>query len=299
MRHQLTGQRSLTARSRLPAEDVARLGGSSSVSEFRRGYLRPRKPVVLDGDIFEVANDGRWELSELSSRYGEVPVRLQDTRVVPFKDALQAINLGGESASAYALRNVPLSSLEPGLSSTLPVVPFFEPNCLRAPLLTPGLGSHPRDWYELFVSPAAVSHTCVHFDGGMTHAWSAQVTGNKRFYLWPPFQGQPRDSVHIHRYPTEDGFEELFGHAYPSEVVIRPGEVLFVPAGWWHTTFTESQSVTISGNFVSWWNLGSYYRAMAEGSGGRTTTRGFHRCMSGLTSLAERLPVRSRASGFR
>ncbi len=38
--------------------------------------------------------------------------------------------------------------------------------------------------------------------------------------------------------------------ARPLRVVLHPGETLFIPAGWWHTTETFEESVTVGGNFV-------------------------------------------------
>ena len=89
-----------------------------------------------------------------------------------------------------------------------------------------------------------------------------QVAGKKRWTLFPPDQGK-------HLYPTRIPYEEssvfsevlvndpdhkrfpLFRNAEKTELILNPGDVLFVPHHWWH--FVETLEPSISLN--QWYEL--------------------------------------------
>jgi ribosomal protein L16 Arg81 hydroxylase len=54
--------------------------------------------------------------------------------------------------------------------------------------------------------------------------------------------------VDLEKYP-------LFAKAQPAVFVLEPGETLFIPSGWWHTTQMLSPSISLScnvGNATNW-----------------------------------------------
>jgi hypothetical protein len=99
--------------------------------------------------------------------------------------------------------------------------------------------------------------TPLHFDG--TNNLLAQVFGHKSLKLFPPDQTKhlypmpafakfghlsevDLDQPDLHRFP-------LLERAKPIEVILEPGDVLFLPAFWWH--HVRSMALSISINF--WW----------------------------------------------
>lgn len=91
------------------------------------------------------------------------------------------------------------------------------------------------------------NYTPLHHDE--TNNMFLQVYGRKRFFLVPPMQTpylynqtavfSPVDmrKIDIGKYP-------LANQATPIELVLRPGDTLFIPLGWWHQV--ESLDVSIS-----------------------------------------------------
>jgi hypothetical protein len=118
--------------------------------------------------------------------------------------------------------------------------------------LVPDLWSR---WVEILIGAAGMGYPSVHFDSFMTHAWARQMHGTKRFRLWPPFAGQPSHLSHEFRTHVLAAqgrdVKTLLGHSLPSEIVLNAGDILFIPAGWWHLTEILATSVTLSGNFVN------------------------------------------------
>jgi ribosomal protein L16 Arg81 hydroxylase len=82
----------------------------------------------------------------------------------------------------------------------------------------------------------------------------AQVFGRKRFKLIPPFDG-PRLQARRRYYSAIDP-EHLDLERHPElagatvlDVVVEPGDMLFLPVGWWH--WVRALDVSISTTFCS------------------------------------------------
>eukprot|EP00762_Andalucia_godoyi_P006820 ANDGO_00958.mRNA.1 JmjC domain-containing protein D len=132
-----------------------------------------------------------------------------------------------------------------------------------------------KEWCEMFIGSAGSEFPFIHVDVCNTHAWSAQIYGSKRFIFWAPsdtaflypgYGNKPLlssildpDNVDLMKFP-------LFAKATRIECVLQPGEVLFIPSGWWHTARMDQLCVTLGGNFVNgsvWEKFMVDYRELA------------------------------------
>jgi hypothetical protein len=132
-----------------------------------------------------------------------------------------------------------------------------------------------EDWYQTFGEPLlsilnpgwlllggknTVSH--LHQDFFSTHTWFAQVKGVKDFFLFPPSDApnvyggavNPLDPD-LKRYPR---FEQATGY----RCQVGPGEVLCLPANWWHHVTALEESITLSFEFVNATNMGQFLTAL-------------------------------------
>ena len=99
---------------------------------------------------------------------------------------------------------------------------------------------------KLFVGPAGTI-TRLHQDAGDAHGWLGQVIGRKLFLLCPPGDAPFMRSIPGEK-ETAQSFVDPFDfssearrtnaafweRASPVVLVLRPGEVVLVPRGWWH-----------------------------------------------------------------
>lgn len=151
--------------------------------------------------------------------------------------------------------------------------PQFRPNWVSSPLLDRIGGP------ELFIGQRGTGFGPLHIDHVGVHVGFYQLSGTKRFLLFPPEDGQ-----YLYRYPGAEfpwqmrnsricGFEEgncerypRLQNARPREITLNAGEALFLPANWWHTTLNETDSVSYSVRIVNRTNvlstLGEYTRGV-------------------------------------
>ncbi|MCE9672493.1 cupin-like domain-containing protein [Myxococcus stipitatus] len=232
-------------------------------------YYLPHRPVVLEGFMRDWPLMREWTPARLAERYGDVAVEVMAGRearadhdvepdacrqVLPFGAFLRRLEQGGPTNDLYlTARNFALEREE--LRGLLEHVRYPE-GLLRA---TDRVGA-----VKLWVGPAGTL-TQLHHDLGSV--LFGQVHGRKRFRLIPSFQlhhvyshlevWSQVDAEHpdLARFPAYREVEVL-------ETVVGPGDMLLIPAGWWHWVHALEVSVSVTfqefdvpeGN--TWWKLG-------------------------------------------
>jgi histone arginine demethylase JMJD6 len=76
-----------------------------------------------------------------------------------------------------------------------------------------------------------------------TAAFNGLVYGEKQWFLYPPGHAQAVYSAKHPRAWLEEDLPRLDADARPFGCRQRPGEVLFVPAGWVHSAINNGESV--------------------------------------------------------
>jgi jumonji domain-containing protein 7 len=111
------------------------------------------------------------------------------------------------------------------------------------------------------------SHTQLHYDG--QNNFFAQLHGTKEFTVFAPEDTQylypfPLDSLfphgsHVDPDQPDAERQPKYAYAKPMRFTVQAGELLFLPAFWWHRV--KAHSVSISINF--WWpaSLSQYVSA--------------------------------------
>ena len=152
-------------------------------------------------------------------------------------------------------------------------------------------------------------HTsCLHYDpmdGVLMH-----LVGSKKITLFPPsqlynlypfgvwnhlFYGPKRRAVYSQVYPDMPDFESFprFRKALPHRIdlLLQPGEILFIPAGWWHEATSVGEGLVCSVN--RWWNV-PWRRSLRTWSKWRAHFGGMLSFPHVLWSLLSALPSTAR-----
>lgn len=205
----------------------------------------------------------QWTLADLVRRFGTRDFAYRD-QTVNFGNALRDILESDATKPAPYLRECYLSDVLPELMDEVQPLPDAAQNRLRSALV-PGLGHVARlGLPELLVAGPGTHFPNLHWDMQHTHAFIMQLTGEKTFWLYAPDQSQylyPRGDrpnlSAIDDFGAVDAVRwPLFAQARGIEVVVKPGELVFVPSGWWHCTKVEEISVAVTWSAVSpenWW----------------------------------------------
>ena len=90
--------------------------------------------------------------------------------------------------------------------------------------------------------------TPLHTDVFSSFSWSANICGRKRWLFFPPSEGNKLKDAHgnlIYDYTDlcernkKDLYPLIADVKSPIEIFQNPGEIIFVPSGWYHQVFNE------------------------------------------------------------
>lgn len=227
---------------------------------FRRDFVARNRPVLLRGGARGWPALRNWSHAELTRRCGEARVTLEFSSsglfdpntntgraAVEFCETTLAealpILAHAHKSGAYYIRETPLVGDLFALRRDLGALPA-RPRFVRH--------FSPRIWIG---SEGAASP--LHYDGGDFNLL-VHVAGRKQFNMYPPDDTENLYPNRAGRLPHLSLVDPLapdtvrfprYALARRSRLVLEPGDILFVPAWWWHSTLSTSSSISV--NF--WW----------------------------------------------
>ena len=241
---------------------IPRREGISS-EEFLHQHYAANWPALLAGEMAGWPALSRWTPDYLREKVGASPVQIQVDRnadtdfernmdahsaSMPFDAFIDSITRPGAGNDRYltaynsAANQEALAPLHADLG--------FVPKLLRP--------DAERPYGLLWIGPAG-TFTPLHHD--LTNNLLLQITGRKRILMVPPTE-TPRlyNDHHVYsrvgdlsqtgivaQFPKLDGLRV-------HEVILNPGEALFIPIGWWHQVTSLDFSVTITHTDFLWPN---------------------------------------------
>jgi len=110
--------------------------------------------------------------------------------------------------------------------------------------------------------------TATHVDVLETYSWSYSLCGRKRWQMWAPSHAHlllDRWGGAPPPWPSESSLERWpRAAAAPClDFISHPGEVVFVPSGWWHSVRNVDDALSVSCNWVNRHNALHCCRAAA------------------------------------
>jgi hypothetical protein len=236
-----------------PAFNVVERRNNLSQQELFENYFLANRPVVITDMADQWPQLKNWSPQYLKARFGEVDVEVQYGRgadknyeqnklahrkTMPLGAFVDAVEAAGPSNDMYmtanneALKSGPLAEL---LADIGPLPPY---------LASAGLAQNTFLWF----GPAGTV-TPLHHD--TVHLFHLQVVGRKRWRFISPMQtplvynfNQVFSQVDLEA-PDLARFP-LFAQASIIDVVVEPGEAIFLPLAWWHHVRSLDTCISLS-----------------------------------------------------
>ena len=224
-----------------------------SREEFRDQYFATNQPVVICGALRNSAAFNRWSPEYLAEACGDVTVEVMGDRnrdpdyeincdshrqTVTFAEYVDRILRVGPSNDCYLVANNGFLDKPQlaALRAELPQLPqYLDPAKSKSSVF-------------LWFGPAGTV-TPLHHD--TMNILVAQITGRKRFTLISPEQ-TPLIYNHVGVYSAVDceapdlQRHPLFSNVSKLVVELAPGEMLFIPVGWWHHVRALQMAINVS-----------------------------------------------------
>lgn len=246
-----------------------------SKEEFLEKYYATNTPVIVTDMMHDWQAIATWTPEYFKTQFGDVEVEVQvgrdddpqhevnkgqHKRKIRFADYVDMVTCGGNNNDYYMVasnRNLERPEFQSLLEDLKPLPEFLNSQAMRGPV-------------KLWFGPAGTI-TPVHHD--QVNVLAAHICGRKRWRLVSPHQTSllynylavfskvDLEHPNLEQFPLLKDVDVL-------EVVLKPGEMIFVPIGWWHHVKALDVSISLSFmNFVfpnkykyenpnipAWWN---------------------------------------------
>ena len=235
---------------------LERFGGPGELNKRRLAELvKQGTPFVVAGMGEELAPCGgveplRFLLDKVGKR--QVPVETKsgsgdDVEVMTVEDLVR--RLGSEQLYMY---DVPIAKRLSVLFDYWKIPSVF---CADDFLKKTRLPHAFTNWPTLFIG-ATGSRSLTHVDRWHGHFWMLQISGTKRWSIWPEAEQCLLSPQWSTKYdPSFPPVEQLEGVGSGITFDLKPGELLFVPGGCPHAVRNLDVTVAMAGNFVNATNI--------------------------------------------
>jgi hypothetical protein len=234
--------------------------------EFLQDYYATGRPVILVGEMANWPALTRWSAQDLKAKVGGAVVEYQGGRTANprfemdkdrhrregrFDAFIDTITAPGAGNDAYLTAYNSERNRE-ALAPLAADMGFLDRFLTREAAMPNGM---------MWIGPAG-TFTSLHHD--LTNNFIAQLVGRKRVKLLPAAEV---GKLHNHRHVFSEitdlddpgldlASDPRLAGARAYDLVIEPGEILFVPLAWWHQVKALDFSVTVTYTNFLWSNDG-------------------------------------------
>ena len=260
-----------------------------SRAEFIQRYEMPNVPVIIQGLMDAWPAMKEWRIDNFVKKFGEVPLKVngRSSRGTRFRlktfDFLAYCDGWNGEKPLYVFDKKVAHQIVPELQQHYAIPEYFTEDLFSL------MDEEERPDYRWLLLGPNGSGSPFHQDPHMTSAWNAVIEGVKRVSFYPPQfipPGIDEDLIHSDYYAGDDTMEwyketlprliqkgkgtELAGYAAdaetrsrlkkrlrrdhdrpPIECFVQPGEVLFIPSGWWHQVQNIGHCIAVTQNVCS------------------------------------------------
>jgi hypothetical protein len=225
---------------------------------FLREYVIPRKPLLIHGAVDAWPALSKWTPQFFKDRFPEKQVKVSYEASMPFAEFIDGVLASShEKPGPYMYRLFLHEHLPEVLGDLVPQNPYAFPARYASPLMLEYY-RRPDGYLKLLVGGPGSGFPVMHFDGDESHAAITEIFGDKEFILYAPedskylYPSKKRDNHSDVDDPVEMDLERfpLLARATQYKTVLKPGDTIYVPAGWWHTARVLSPSISVCQNMI-------------------------------------------------
>ena len=215
-------------------------------------FERENVPVVIDGCTEKWAAMQSCRFENLVNDYGHLEWRFSDTHaetmtLQTYRKYINSIDCATDDA--------PLAVYDSQYSHderARLLDDYSVPKCFDSDLFDTIDGNFRPPFQWILIGPER-SGTGLHIDPVGTHAWVTLIEGAKRWLLFPPDVPHELIGMQSPQIPSSIWFANWYHRVkhLGVEVLQKPGETVYVPAGWPHLVLNLELSVALTHNYAS------------------------------------------------
>lgn len=226
-----------------------------SLQEFRDRFESKGVPVVIKGVVDQWPAFRKWSVEGLQHQCGDALFNAGGYRFSMSDYFRYSHSVEGFDDQPLYVFDQRFGEKAPSLLDQYQVPEYFAQDLFKV------FGEQRPDFRWLIVGPMR-SGSSFHKDPNTTSAWNAVVRGEKKWVMFPP------DSPPPGVVPSSDegdvvapvSVTEWFLNFYDrniiercrgKECIVKEGEIIFVPMGWWHCVLNTKTSIAVTQNYVS------------------------------------------------
>eukprot|EP00026_Physarum_polycephalum_P002264 Phypoly_transcript_02270.p1 GENE.Phypoly_transcript_02270~~Phypoly_transcript_02270.p1 ORF type:complete len:908 (+),score=182.89 Phypoly_transcript_02270:120-2726(+) len=230
-----------------------------TVDDFINNYDALSRPVLLCGEIDQWKAHENWSRENLLKIYGQTEFKVSERGSRKFKmtmkDYLRYLDVQHDEEPLYIFDSG-FGERAPGMLEDYGIPKYFPVDFFDV------MGKY-KPSFRWFVMGPQHSGAPWHTDPAGTSAWNALIHGKKRWLLYPPGDLPPGvipslapTGEHVFISPPSllwllEVYPQLAEDEKPIECIQNPGEVIFVPAGWWHMVLNLEESIAVTQNYAN------------------------------------------------
>lgn len=237
--------------------EIDRCSGLSK-KEFYKTYVKNSLPVIL-------TDKANWTLLDkftpeyFKSNYNHL-TRTIDDKTYTLSQIIDLCEASTPENKAPYPNIYNLSKDFPEYKKLIPEMFYGTSNRLQSKLLPKFIAGRTNS-KELFFGGKGCSFPTLHIDYLGVHTQLTQIIGDKDFILYPPNQTpfMYPDKMNRNQSPInvmEPDYDKypLFKNTKALKTTLHPGETIFIPSGWWHTTYIHNFNLTYAIDHVNSYN---------------------------------------------
>lgn len=248
-----------------------------SYRDFLQRFVRGNRPVVISDAVTEWSALRKWTPEYFRHRFGDDVIQVSYDKRMRMSDFVDAVLASSpEHPGPYLYRLFLHEHMPALLPDLIPQNIYGFPSRYASPLM-PERWRRPDGYLKLLMGGPGSSFPVMHYDLEHANAVITQIYGAKEFYLFPP-----QDTPKVYPQPGQANWSQvkrphdpdlqrfpLMAETTPHTTVLKPGQSIFIPTGWWHAARPLSLSISVATNAVERSNWRGFVGDVCATSKGR------------------------------